>query len=176
MRSYIGDLRQRVKFIDDWVINKERPKVFKLGAFFHPEEFTTAVLQVYSRKHKVSFDSLKWASKIYLENEDKIEVDEGIIVDHLFLEGAKFDVEKNSLVECGQRELISQIPSILLYPTQNDEEGKDLYQCPLYRMQNRGTGAIDLPNHIMDLYLPTSEESPDHWIQRSVALFLTIQT
>ena len=176
LRSYIGDLRQRVKFIDDWVINKERPKVFKLGAFFHPEEFTTAVLQVYSRKHKVSFDSLKWASKIYLENEDKIEVDEGIIVDHLFLEGAKFDVEKNSLVECGQRELISQIPSILLYPTQNDEEGKDLYQCPLYRMQNRGTGAIDLPNHIMDLYLPTSEESPDHWIQRSVALFLTIQT
>jgi hypothetical protein len=40
-------------------------------------------------------------------------------------------------------------------------------------MQNRGTGALDLPNHLMNLSIPAP--APDHWIQRSVAVFVTIQ-
>ncbi|OHT12762.1 Dynein heavy chain family protein [Tritrichomonas foetus] len=175
LHSYITDLRHRVKFMRQWCEEQERPKIFKLGAFFHPEEFTTAILQVYARKNKVSFDSLHWTTKI-AEN-GVTDVEEGILVDSLFLEGAKYDNENQTLIECGQRELISQLPVIHFLPTQKEEENTDnIYVCPLYRMQNRGSGALGLPNHILDLQIPSKNVKPDHWIQRSVAVFLTIQT
>jgi hypothetical protein len=43
----------------------------------------------------------------------------------------------------------------------------------VFRTQNRGTGALDLPNYIISFYLP-AQDSPDHWVQRSVAAFITI--
>ena len=49
------------------------------------------------------------------------------------------------------------------------------YECPLYRTQNRGSGALGLPNYIMSLFLPCNRITPDHWIQRSVAVFITVE-
>jgi hypothetical protein len=63
LRSYINDLQQRIEFMDTW-IRTTRPAIFKLGAFYHPEEFLTTVLQVYARKHIVSFDSLRWVTRV----------------------------------------------------------------------------------------------------------------
>ena len=105
------------------------------------------------------------------------EPEEGIYIEGLPLEGAKWDETKHQLVECGQRELISVLPVLHLCPTQ--EKGMyDMnvtYECPVFRTQNRGTGALDLPNFIISLFLPSSDTAPDHWIQRSVAAFITTQ-
>jgi hypothetical protein len=46
VQRYVADLPMRVKFMRDWIAARERPTVFRLGAFFHPEEFLTSVLQV----------------------------------------------------------------------------------------------------------------------------------
>ena len=180
LRAYIDDLKYRVEFLDKWV-RGDRPVVFKLGAFYHPEEFLTAVLQVYARKHVVSFDSLSWATTVLPTTDPesfKEPPEEGIYIEGLYLEGAKWDLGLGTLVECEQKELISNLPVMHLMPTRD----KDLYdmsktfELTMYRMQNRGSGAMGLPNYIMSLFVPTPEIPPDHWIQRSVAAFITVQT
>ena len=175
LRSYIEDLQMRISFMRTWITNKSRPLVYKLGAFFHPEEFLTAILQVYARKKKIPFDTLRWRNRFTKETPTQPSQD-GIFVENLYLEGAKFDLNRSTLVECGQRELISVIPVTELIPVENTAEHrlrKKEFVCPIYRMQNRGTGALDLPNHIMDLIIQTDD--PNHWIQRSVAAFVTAQ-
>jgi hypothetical protein len=172
LRGYVDDLRGRIEFLDNW-IREGRPRVFRLGAFYHPEEFLTAVLQIYARKHAVPFDSLKWLTTI-MESANE-EPEDGIYVEDLFIEGAKWDVAKKTLTECGQRELISTLPVVHLQPTENLVPSENTYECPIYRTQNRGTGALDLPNYLMSLNVPAVGQTADHWIQRSVAVFVTVQ-
>ena len=64
-----------------------------------------------------------------------------------------------------------------LMPTQekNLYDMNTTYECPVFRTQNRGTGALDLPNYIISFFLPTEDCKPDHWVQRSVAAFITVQ-
>jgi hypothetical protein len=174
LRSYIEDLKERITFMDEW-IKTGRPQVFRLGAFYHPEEFLTAVLQVYARKHSVSFDSLRWITRV-LDIRAKTQPEDGILVENLYIEGAKWDAVQRSLTECGQRELISTLPPVHLQPTEKAIVGQNTYECPMYRTQNRGTGALDLPNYLMSLEIPTLSQTADHWIQRSVAVFVTVQT
>jgi hypothetical protein len=180
MRSYLDDLNFRVGIIDKWV-RTDRPAVFNLGSFYHPEEFLTAVLQVYARQRRVPFDCLQWMTEP-LSFTDPADVtappDEGIYVEGLFIEGAKWDMNTSTLVECGQIELITKLPIMHLRPT--DKTGMydmtKTYECPMYRTQNRGSGAMGLPNYLMSLFLPSTGTPPDHWIQRSVGAFITVQT
>ena len=179
LRLYMEDLCQRVEFLNQWVTG-EKPKVFRLGAFYHPEEFLTAILQVYARKHVVPFDSLAWqTTPLDVMTPDSITQDpeEGIYIEGLPLEGAKWDISQKTLIECGQKDLMNYLPVMHLMPTQDKKmyEGDKFYECPVFRTQNRGTGALDLPNYIISVYLPTSQETPDHWVQRSVAAFITIK-
>ena len=179
LNHYMNDLNQRVKFIDEWA-RMGAPCVFKLSAFFHPEEFLTAALQVYARKHVVPFDSLTWlTTPLPIQNpkEIRMEPEEGIYIEGLPLEGAKWDFDQQCLIECGQKDLQNNLPIFHLRPTQEKcpYDMRFTYECPVYRTQNRGTGALDLPNYIVSLYLPAGEHYPDHWVQRSVAAFITTE-
>jgi hypothetical protein len=175
MQNYFEDLKARVHFLDHW-LRTERPKVFRLSAFYHPEEFLTAILQMFARNHSAAFDSLRWATVVTDGNRTEPPED-GILVEGLFIEGAKWDAGAGCLVECGQTELISTLPIVHLLPVvrKGDNGEVESYECPLYRTQNRGTGALDLPNYIMSLDLAIGGKRPDHWIQRSVAVFVTVQ-
>jgi hypothetical protein len=173
LRSYIDDLKQRIEFMDAW-IKTGRPQIFRLGAFYHPEEFLTAVLQVYARKHAVPFDSLRWVTRV-LDQRQLPQPEDGIYVESLYIEGAKWDVGSRTLTECGQRELISTLPIVHLIPTEKPAGSQNIYECPMYRTQTRGTGALDLPNYLMSLEIPIGTQTADHWIQRSVAVFVTVQ-
>ena len=176
LSSYMNDLNMRISFLDQWVRSGKRPVVFKLGAFYHPEEFLTAVLQVYARKHTVAFDSLKWITTIKEEHQFETPPDDGIYIEGPYLEGAKWNQIDKNLVECLQTELISNLPILHLMPTDKIEiyNMEKTFECPLYRTQNRGSGALGLPNYIMSLFIPSDRQSPDHWIQRSVATFITV--
>jgi hypothetical protein len=173
LQSYMTDLVMRVKFLDKWV-RGGAPAVYKLGAFYHPEEFLSAVLQVYARKHAVPFDTLSWKTVVMLVAADRLQEppDEGVYIEGLALEGAKW---AGQLVECKQRELISILPALRLVPTEEKEvyDPRRYYECPVYRTQNRGSGAMGLQNYIFSIHLQTKNFAPDHWIRRSVAAFIT---
>jgi hypothetical protein len=176
LHNYFEDLGQRIAFFDRW-LTVGPPLIFKIGAFFHPEEFLTAILQTFARARVQPFDLLRWLTTPVRADQVHVVQAEGICVEGFPMEGAKWDEETQSLVECEQLDLVSQLPILHLRPTvdQTPYDMKVTYECPLYRTQNRGTGALDLPNYIMSLYLPTKQFEPEHWVQRSVAAFITVQ-
>ena len=94
------------------------------------------------------------------------------------MEGAKWDTNRKCLIECGTKDLVNFLPVMHLVPTDKTDvyDMTVTYECPVYRTQNRGTGALDLPNYILSFFLSTPTEAPDTWIQRSVAAFLTTET
>ena len=173
LREYMDDLNMRVTFLEKWVSDK-KPIIFNLGAFYHPEEFLTAILQVFARKHNVPFDSLSWETAP-VAGKPQREPIEGIYIQGLPIEGAKWDFDQNELTECGQKDLINYLPLMHLSPTKEKKsyDNDSIYECPVFRTQNRGTGALDLPNYIISLFLPAGRQSSDHWVQRSVAAFIT---
>jgi hypothetical protein len=104
--------------------------------------------------------------------------EEGVYIEGLYLEGAKWDLEKRCLMECGQTELISTLPVMHLCPTEKVDvyDMNVTFECPVYRTQNRGSSAMGLPNYIMSLFIGSEDGDPDHWIQRSAAAFITVQS
>lgn len=181
LKGYLTDLAFRVSFFKDW-INDGPPSVYHLGAFFRPEEFLTAILQIHARKKDVSFESLVFVTQALDEGDPKNITEpsgEGVYIAGLQIEGAKWDIARRSLSDCGPTDIHNYLPVLQLRPSQNklinEANSSTTYECPVYRTQSRGTGALDVPNYILSLWLPTPKVDPSHWIQRSVAAFVTPQ-
>ena len=49
----------------------------------------------------------------------------------------------------------------------------DLYECPIYYYPERA-GGMGRPSYIVSAELRSGTETPDHWIQRGVALLMSL--
>jgi len=97
LSSWIGDLKERVEFLNNW-INHGTPKVFWISGFYFPQAFITGTLQNYARKHVVAIDKLSFEFKIkddllYKDVVDKPE--DGCYVWGIYLEGSRWDMKKH---------------------------------------------------------------------------------
>jgi len=98
---WIRDLNERYKFFADWAA-KSAPFVFWISAFTYPTGFTTSLLQRFSRKpngapiDKLEFDfiPIPKALKDISEN-----AKDGAYITGLYLEGAKWNFDKQCLME-----------------------------------------------------------------------------
>ena len=113
---------------------------------------------------------------VYTEIVDK-PVD-GVIVWGLFLEGARWDIPTESLAESRPKELFTSYVPIWLVPIQNRDPA-DLAKtvmCPCYKILTR-KGMLSTTGHstnfVTTVEVPTNV-SPDHWVKRGVALFLSL--
>jgi len=176
LKNYIKDLLKRVMFIDQW-IRTGSPAVFRLNAFFNPEEFLTSILQSYSRRHSIPYDSLCYKTIVTTtQNPQHFSAPpaEGIYVEGFSIEGAKWEMAKESLVDCIPGETIASLPVIHLLPSERFARLNDLYECPVFRTNARESIKSIKSNYVFSLHLKTSSRTPEHWIQRSVAAFIQI--
>ena len=90
---------------------------------------------------------------------------EGVYVHGLFLDGAGWDKKNFRLTEPTPKVLFALLPVVHIYAI-NIKEAKDprLYVCPVYKKPRR----TDL-TYITALLLK-SNQHPDHWVFRGVAL------
>jgi len=95
---------------------------------------------------------------------------EGVYVHGLFLDGAGWDKKNCRLIESTAKVLFTPLPVVHIYAI-NSTAPKDpkLYQCPVYKKPQR----TDL-TYITSLLLRTNQH-PDHWILRGVALLCDIK-
>ncbi|MEE6473762.1 hypothetical protein FKM82_010162 [Ascaphus truei] len=174
---------------------------FWLSAFFRPQGFLTAVLQNYARMKRISVDSLTFKHQVMSQlNTTEHTSDanrrlsvietmfntsqppaEGILVFGLFLDGAQWNIQTQTLEESKHRHRFYLLPEINFIPqtistetetTQREESDLYSYECPLYRTPHRAgqlssTGLST--NFITAVTLPTCMK-PKHWIRRGVAL------
>ena len=86
----------------------------------------------------------------------------------LFVEGARWDINIGSIVESRLKELHPVMPVMYIRAiTQDKQELRNLYDCPVYKTRQRG------PTYVWTFNLKTKEK-PAKWILAGVALLLQI--
>lgn len=91
------DLNKRIDQLKNWV-HKGQPNVFWISGFSFPTGFTTALQQQASRKSNVPIDQFVW--EFSFEKYDTSisgPAKEGAYIAGLFLEGARWDGDKNCI-------------------------------------------------------------------------------
>jgi len=144
-----------------------------MTGFFNPQGFLTAMRQEVTRAHKGwALDGVVLHNDLTRLFKDDIvdPPDEGVYVHGLFLDGAGWDKRNCRLIESTAKVLFTPLPVVHIYAI-NSTAPKDpkLYQCPVYKKPRR----TDL-TYITALLLRTNQH-PDHWILRGVALLCDIK-
>ncbi|KAL0205536.1 hypothetical protein P9112_000843 [Eukaryota sp. TZLM1-RC] len=180
LSSWIEDLSHRLAFIDSW-IEGGLPVAFHISSLFFPQGFLTGLLQNYARKHVVSIDQISFSFVIIDKKPEELTChpEDGCYVYGLYLEGASWSAEENSLIESPPKELFSEFPVIHLLPVVNRTKPETgIYNCPLYKTLTR-SGTLSTTglstNFVVNIELPTNKPE-GHWIKRGTALFCALRS
>jgi len=120
-------------------------------------------LQNYSRKNVIAIDKLSFEFKyLNFEASDvKEKPENGCYIHGLFLEGAKWNADKQIITDPKVKELYSSLPMMLLLP-QADRKAPEtgVYNCPVYKVVSR-RGTLSTTGHstnfVMMFEMPTVE-------------------
>lgn len=93
---------------------------------------------------------------------------EGANVHGLYMEGARWDVGAGCIVDSRHKELFPLMPVIYVRAiTQDKQETRNVYQCPVYKTRQRG------PTFVWTFNLKTRDK-PTKWTLAGTALLLSI--
>lgn len=177
LASYVEDVLARLKVNNDWYKNGI-PINFWLSGFFFTHGFLTGCSQNYARKYTFAIDTITFEFEIMEEGfEPTSKPEDGCYCHGLFIEAARWDVEKKCLGESEPKVLFTSIPTILFKPVRLHEVGDyPHFRCPVYRTYARA-GTLSTTGHstnfVMPIKIPT--DIPEiHWTRRGVACLLSL--
>ena len=173
---WAAGLGSRDEQLRKWIAGKGRPKSYWFPGWSNAAGFLTAVQQEVTRRHR----NEGWALDGVRVDSEVTEYDraeqvrnpppEGVYISGLSLDGAIWDKSSASLAEAKPKVLFCEMP--ILFVTAVSKTAKksgDLgpfggFSCPVYKYVRRTDRYI-----IFSVNLPT-QQKPDHWILRGVAL------
>uniref|UniRef100_A0A182SHB8 Dynein heavy chain n=1 Tax=Anopheles maculatus TaxID=74869 RepID=A0A182SHB8_9DIPT len=112
--AYVVDFRERLNFLDRWY-NEGKPNVFWLSGFYFTQAFLTAAMQNYARRHRIPIDMLTYDFNVLKLQSTNQTPEDGVYVNGLFLEGARWDVAKSCLDEQLPKMLVDTMPIIHMF-------------------------------------------------------------
>merc|ERR1719473_964547 len=123
LSSYYTDLLKRLTFFNTWLKEKP-PPTYWISGFFFTQAFLTGTLQNFARKYTVPIDKVIFEFQIMPRDNYMNRPKDGVYVHGLFLEGARWDKQKEVLAE--------------MKPKEDDgTETKNVYSCPVYKTSER---------------------------------------
>mmetsp|Transcript_13864 Transcript_13864/g.16522 ORF Transcript_13864/g.16522 Transcript_13864/m.16522 type:complete len:229 (-) Transcript_13864:168-854(-) len=172
--NWIEHFERRYNQYKDWV-EIEEPKVIWLSGLHIPESYLTALLQTTCRARGWPLDkSLLYTEVSKERNPAKItkRLDAGTYIQGLYLEGAKWSIEKNCLDYQNPKELVIEMPLVRVIPVEaNKLKLRGTIKTPVYVTQARknamGKGQVFVADIKTDKHI-------SHWILQGVALCLNI--
>jgi dynein heavy chain len=168
LQSWFIDLMMRGKELESWSSDFSLPVTVWLAGFFNPQSFLTAIMQQTARKNQWPLDKMCLQCDVTKKQRDDISSAprEGAFVHSLFMEGARWDISLNSIATAHLKELFPQMPVIYIKAiTQDRQDLKNVYECPLYKTRQRG------PTYVWTFNLKTKEKAAK-WTLGGVALLL----
>ena len=173
--AYITDFANRLKFLQNWIDNGI-PPVFWISGFFFTQSFLTGTLQNFARKYFIPIDLVTMRFEVTDVDTMEQGPTDGVYVKGFYLEGCRWDRERNQLTESIPKQLTDYMPVVQIIPCKSDDKHllaakKGCYECPVYKTSlRRGTLSTTghSTNYVMALYLSTNK-NPRHWVNRGVA-------
>ena len=173
---WFRDLQARVIQLQKWTVN-EMPKVFWLSGFTYPTGFLTAVLQTTARRNGLAIDTLEFEFPIMNETEAQIKEGpkEGVYIQGLFVEGAKWSFDDNTLADPDPMQLFSTMPIIHFKPVEQvkNKPTRGIYRSPMYLYPHR-TGSRERPSFMGVVELASGMHPAEYWTKRATAVLLAL--
>lgn len=170
--NYVTDFLERIEFLQRWH-DIGKPSTFWLSGFFFTQAFLTGAKQNHARKYTIPIDQLDFDHEIIGVDSKDVPAPEGIYVNGLFVDGARWDRQEGVLAEQKPKILWDTLPVIWLKPILIEKfDVKGRYRSPVYKTsERRGTLSTTghSTNYVLPVYLNTKIK-PSHWVKRSVAL------
>ncbi|XP_017082814.2 dynein heavy chain 17, axonemal [Drosophila eugracilis] len=168
LQSWFADLLHRIKELAGWLNDFKLPCAIWLGGLFNPQSFLTAIMQESARKHDLPLDRMLISCDVTKKQKDDVTLPpmEGAFVHDLYMDGASWDCQLNSIVPLRPKEMLCAMPVIYIKSiVQEKQELQRVYECPLYKTRSRGN------TYVWTFNLKTRER-PSRWILGGVALLL----
>jgi dynein heavy chain len=168
LTAWFADLTLRSKELENWSTDFTLPTTIWLSGFFNPQSFLTAIMQQTARKNEWPLDKMCLSCDVTKKwkNDFQGPPREGAYIEGLFMEGARWDTTIGSIMPSKLKELFPEMPVIYIKAiTQDKQETKNIYECPLYKTRARG------PTFVWTFNLKTKEKSAK-WTLGGVALLL----
>ncbi|KAL7998900.1 putative AAA+ ATPase domain, dynein heavy chain region D6 P-loop domain-containing protein [Plasmopara halstedii] len=178
LASWVHDLLDRVTFFRHWLKHGE-PIIFRLNVFFFPQGFLTGTLQNYARKYQTAIDSLAFTFTVLdIKNVQELNQSptDGVYIDGLWLQGAKWSTTHGLLEDAIPGEMFAPMSIVHFLPTTSTSTEKSMYACPVYKTSVRqgtlSTTGIST-NYVIAVHLP-SHKPPDYWVRMGAAFLLNL--
>lgn len=171
--SWMIHFERRFQQYQNWIKNGE-PLVIWLSGLHVPEAYLTALVQTTCRKNMWPLDRSTLYTQVTPFTDQKQiteRLQSGCYVQGLYLEGAGWDIEKNTLkrLENGGR-LVQELPILRIIPIEAHRlKLVNTFRTPVYTTQLRRNAAG--VGWVFDADLSTSTHT-SHWILQGVCLVL----
>lgn len=172
--NWFQQLIKRSEQYTNWIENGE-PKVMWISGLHVPSAYLKAIIQSTSRKKGWPLDKVDTytvVTKYYDESEVTNKLEFGCYLSGLYLEGAEWSIELNSLVKQTPKKLITKMPLIQVIPAEASKiKLRNNLKTPVYVTQNRDDKECLGLVFVADL---RTIEHPNNWILQGVCLVLNI--
>jgi len=170
--SWINHYLRRYAQYQHW-INLSEPKVIWLSGLHVPESYLTALVQAACRRYNWPLDKSTLYTQVTDMTDPTLVADkpsQGCLASGLYLEGARWDLEKDCLVRSRPKILVEELPILSVIPIEaNKLKLRNTYKCPVYttslRRNAMGVGLV------FEADLRTLDHT-SHWILQGVCLTL----
>jgi len=180
LRSFFAEFLDKCKFLQDWIDSNTTPSSYWISCFFFPQAFLTGQLQNYARKHVLPVDTISFEFAVSQLHHSTITEGpgNGAYIYGLFLEGARYDLTVDSIVESHPKQLYTDCPTLHLVPKQDYvQPTENVYECPVYKTLARA-GTLSTTGHstnfVLFVMLPSNQDRRK-WIKAGVALFTSLK-